>query len=204
MGRDIYRHLISWIWLAWALYWLIAASGNKPTQRRERLASRLIYMLSLLVGGLLLAWHHSPWGSVLDMRLWPRSTLAFFIGVAVLIAGLAFSVWARVHLGRNWSGNVTVKEGHELIRTGPYGYTRHPIYTGILTGVLGTALCSGTLRATCGLAIIAAALLVKLRTEERFMRETFPGEYEKYASQVPALIPFTRPRRAAAARHPLL
>lgn len=193
----LYRHLILWVWIAWALYWLIAAIGTKRTQRREPLRSRLIYMLALLVGGLLIAWHRSPWGRVLGVHLWPHSALCYFIGLVVLVAGLAFSVWARVHLGRNWSGNVTVKEGHELIRTGPYHYVRHPIYTGILTGVLGTAICSGTLRAALGLTIIAAALLVKLRAEERFMRETFPGQYEKYCEETPALVPFTKLRRSA-------
>ncbi|HYM44127.1 MAG TPA: isoprenylcysteine carboxylmethyltransferase family protein, partial [Steroidobacteraceae bacterium] len=123
---DLYRHLILWTWVAWALYWLIAAVGNKPTQRRETVASRLAYMLALVAGGLLLAWHRSSWGQLLDLRLWPRGALPYIVGVAVLISGLAFSVWARVHLGRNWSGNVTVKEGHELIRSGPYRYVRHP------------------------------------------------------------------------------
>jgi len=197
--RDphLYRHLIMGVWVAWALYWLIAAIGTKRTERREPFASRLAYMLALVAGGLLLAWRRSPWGSVLDLRLWPRSAAPYLIGLVVLVAGLAFSVWARVHLGRNWSGNVTVKEGHELIRTGPYRYVRHPIYTGILAGVLGTAICSGTVRGALGLAIIAAALIVKLRAEEVFMRETFPGQYEKYREQVPALVPFTRPRRSA-------
>ena len=191
------RHLVFWIWIAWALYWLVAAIGTRRTRRREPFRSRLIYILTLVAGGLLIAWHRSPWGRVLGVYLWPRSALPYFIGLAVLAAGLAFSVWARVHLGRNWSGNVTVKEGHELIRSGPYAYVRHPIYTGILTGVLGTAICSGTLRAALGLAIIAAALLVKLRAEERFMRETFPGQYQKYCEEVPALVPFIRLPRSA-------
>jgi protein-S-isoprenylcysteine O-methyltransferase Ste14 len=191
------RHLILGVWSAWALYWLVSALGNKATLRREPLSSRVTYMLTLLVGGLLIAWYRSPWGQLLDLHLWPRSALAYLIGLLVLIAGLAFSVWARVHLGRNWSGNVTVKEGHELIRSGPYRYVRHPIYTGILTGVLGTVICSGTLRAVLGLTIIAAALIVKLRVEEALMRETFPGQYQTYCEEVPALIRFTRSRRSA-------
>ena len=191
------RHLISWVWGAWALYWLVAAYGNKATQRREPFTSRLIYMLALVAGGVLIAWDRWPWGWVLDESLWPRSALSYLVGLAVLIVGLAFSVWARVHLGRNWSGNVTVKEGHELIRTGPYRYVRHPIYTGILTGAMGTAICSGTLRAALGLAIVAVAFIVKLRAEERFMRETFPGQYPQYCEEVPALIPFTKSRRSA-------
>src|SRR5262249_30603247 len=133
----------------------------------------------------------------LGARLWPRSFGAYWCGVALLAAGLAFSVWARVRLGRNWSGTVTVKEGHELIRSGPYAWVRHPIYTGLITAVAGTAITFGTVRAFLGLLLVAAGLLRKLRAEERFMRETFPGEYERYSATVPALVPFTRPRQSA-------
>lgn len=190
-------HLISWVWAVFALYWLAAMIGNKATQRREPLVARLAHVLMLVAGAVLLAWHGPPLAGWLSLRLWPRSLLLYWIGLALLVAGLGFSVWARVHLGRNWSGTVTVKEGHELIRTGPYRYVRHPIYTGILTGVIGTVICAATVRAVLGLLIIAVALLRKLRAEERFMRETFPGQYQKYCEEVPALIPFTRPRRSA-------
>jgi protein-S-isoprenylcysteine O-methyltransferase Ste14 len=193
-GADFYRQLIVWLWGAWGLYWLASALNAKTTQRRESPGSRLAHVIPLVIGGALVAWHQtrSPW---LAARLWPRSLTAYCVGVALLLAGLAFAVWARVHLGRNWSGTVTVKQGHELIRSGPYGYVRHPIYTGILTAVLGTAVASGTVHAALGLLVIAAALVRKLRIEERFMRETFPGQYESYSAAVPALIPFATPRR---------
>jgi protein-S-isoprenylcysteine O-methyltransferase Ste14 len=193
----LYRHLILWAWTAWALFWLFAAIGTKSTRRREPLGSRLAYVLPLIAGGVLIGWPRLPWAGVLGVRLWPRSPLPYGIGLALLLAGLAFSVWARVHLGRNWSGAVTIKEGHELIRTGPYRYVRHPIYTGILAAVLGTAICSGTLRAALGLAIIAVALLRKLRSEEALLREVFPSQYPQYCEAVPALIPFTGSRRSA-------
>jgi protein-S-isoprenylcysteine O-methyltransferase Ste14 len=194
---HLYRHLIAWLWIAWALFWLVMALRTKRTQRREPFASRLSYVAIGVIGGVLIASHRLPWAGVMNLRLWPRAALTYWLGLALLAAGLAFAVWARLHLGSNWSGAVTVKEGHELIRTGPYAYVRHPIYTGILAGVLGTAICSGTLRAALGFAIIAAALLVKTRTEERFMSETFPAEYPDYAASVPGLIPFTKPRRSA-------
>jgi protein-S-isoprenylcysteine O-methyltransferase Ste14 len=92
---------------------------------------------------------------------------------------------------------VTLKEGHELIRSGPYAYVRHPIYTGLLVALLGTAVACGELRALIGLAVVAAAFVRKLRIEERFMRESFPEQYARYSSEVPALIPFARPRRSA-------
>ncbi len=195
---PLYRHLILWVWAAWALYWVVSAIGNKATRRRESLGSRLAYALPLVLGAALLAWRGAPWAALLSLRLWPRSILLYWLGLAVLVTGLAFSVWARVHLGRNWSGTVTVKEDHELIRSGPYGYVRHPIYTGILTGVIGTVICSATARAALALLIIAVALIRKLRTEEARMRETFPGQYEQYCEQVPALVPCTRLKRSAA------
>ncbi|HSY46952.1 MAG TPA: isoprenylcysteine carboxylmethyltransferase family protein [Steroidobacteraceae bacterium] len=192
----LYRQLITLLWLAWALYWIVSAANSKTTRRRESLGSRLAHILPLILGGVLLAGNALPWRGLHD-RLWPRSLTAYWIGVALLAAGLAFTVWARVHLGRNWSGSVTVKEGHELIRSGPYRYVRHPIYTGLLAALLGSAIASGTVRAVLGLLIIAAALLRKLRVEERFMRETFPGEYQRYSEQTPALIPFTKFPRSA-------
>src|SRR5215469_11506448 len=196
--RDphFYRHLIAWLWCAWALYWGLTALSSKATVRRESLAARIGYVAALVVGAVLIAWPAPPW-TLLGARLWPRSFGAYWFGVALLAAGLAFAVWARVHLGRNWSGSVTVKEGHELIRTGPYALVRHPIYTGLIIAVAGTAITSGTVRALLGLAIVAASLAWKLRAEESFMRETFRGEYERYSAQVPALIPFTKPRQSA-------
>jgi protein-S-isoprenylcysteine O-methyltransferase Ste14 len=195
MGAMLYRQLILWPWCLWGLYWFVSALGNKTTARRESTGSRLAHVVPLILGGVLIGWRSMPW-PWLTPRLWPRSLELYWLGLALLVAGLLFAVWARVHLGRNWSATVTVKQSHELIRSGPYAYVRHPIYTGVLTALLGTVLASGTLRAVLGLAIIAAALLRKVRIEERFMRETFPDEYPRYCATVPALIPFTKSRRS--------
>jgi len=184
--------LIFWLWWGWGLYWMLAAMRNKMTRRREPLASRLAHMLPLALGAALLAWPQPRW-SVLAWRLWPPSSAAYWMGVALIVAGLAFAIWARVHLGGNWSGTVTVKQDHELIRSGPYGYVRHPIYTGLITALIGTTVASGTVHAAIGLAIIVVAFVRKSRTEEDFMRETFPGEYPRYSAEVPALIPFAGP-----------
>jgi protein-S-isoprenylcysteine O-methyltransferase Ste14 len=196
-GPGFYHRLVGLLWGAWALYWLISAAGNKATRRRESLGSRFAHVLPGVAGGVLIAWRSPAWPGWLAARLWPRALLPVWLGLALLAAGLAFSVWARVRLGRNWSGTVTVKEGHELIRTGPYRYVRHPIYTGLLAAVLGTAITSGTVRAALGLVLIVAALCFKLRREERFMSETFPEEYPRYRTEVPALVPFTKLRRSA-------
>ncbi len=193
----LYQLALGLLWGAWALYWLSAALGTKRTVRREALSARLAYVLALIVGGVLIGARWLAWPWWLAMRLWPHSPVPPRIGLALVAAGLAFAVWARVHLGRNWSGVVTVKEGHELIRSGPYAYVRHPIYTGLIAAVLGSSVISDTVRAAVGLVIIAISLTVKSRIEERVMRETFGERYARYREQVPALVPFTKPRRSA-------
>ena len=193
---DFYRRLIAGPWCLWALYWVLAALRGKAIRRRESRASRLSHVVPLVIGGVLLGGERLPWGP-LGAALWPHSPLAFGLGLALVLGGLGFTVWARVHLGGNWSGTVTLKEGHELIRSGPYAVVRHPIYTGLLTALLGTAIASGTVRAALGFAVILAALLRKLRKEEAFMREAFADEYPRYRDEVPALIPFTAARRSA-------
>jgi protein-S-isoprenylcysteine O-methyltransferase Ste14 len=191
-----YRQLMLWLWLAWFVYWVVCALSVKSTRRRESLGSRLSHVVPLLTGVALILWPRVPW-QWLSLRLLPPGPLRAALGLVLLALGLAFTVWARVYLGRNWSGTVTVKEGHELIRSGPYAYVRHPIYTGLLVALLGSAVACGELRALIGLGIVAGAFIRKLRIEERFMRELFPQQYPRYRAAVPALIPFTRLPRSA-------
>jgi protein-S-isoprenylcysteine O-methyltransferase Ste14 len=121
---------------------------------------------------------------------------AYWLGLIMLAAGIAFAVWARHDLGRNWSGTVTVKQNHELIRSGPYRLVRHPIYTGLLLAILGTAIAFGEWRGLLAFGLLTGSLLLKLRIEERFMSESFPKEYARYRAEVPALIPFIGRARA--------
>jgi protein-S-isoprenylcysteine O-methyltransferase Ste14 len=192
----IYRQLMLGLWLAWLLYWVIAALGAKTTRRPESLGSRLSHVVPLLVGVALIVWPRVPW-EWLSLPLLPHRLLTYAAGLVLVMLGLAFTVWARLHLGRNWSGTVTLKEGHELIRSGPYAYVRHPIYTGLLVALLGSAVACGELRAMIGLSVVAGAFIRKLRIEERLMREIFPGQYQRYCAEVPALIPFTKLPRSA-------
>jgi protein-S-isoprenylcysteine O-methyltransferase Ste14 len=190
------RQLMLGLWLAWLLYWMISAFSAKTTRRRESLGSRLSHVVPLLIGVALIVWPRAPW-DWLALRLLPGGPLQYALGVVLLVPGLAFTVWARVHLGRNWSGMVTLKQGHELIRSGPYAYVRHPIYTGLLVALLGSAVAGGELRAVIGWCVVAGAFIRKLRIEERFMREIFPGQYQRYCAAVPALVPFIRLPRSA-------
>lgn len=175
------------LWLAWLAYWWISSRGAKANQRCESFASRASHGLPLVVAAALIA--NRPF-AVLAERLLPASLPVFVAGAAMVAMGLLFCVWARVHLGTNWSASVTVKQGHELVRSGPYGLVRHPIYTGLSLALLGTAVARGDVQGFVAVAIAVAAFWHKLRIEERWMQETFGDAYARYRAEVPALVPF--------------
>jgi protein-S-isoprenylcysteine O-methyltransferase Ste14 len=178
---------ITLAWLSWAAAWAVLSQGVKPVVRHESRASRALHVVPLVVGGVLLIKQHGlGW---LGTDIVPRAAWMAPAGCAVTFAGLAFAVWARLVLGVNWSGTVTVKRGHELVRTGPYALARHPIYTGMLSGLLGTALAVDAWRALAAFVIVTVAFLRKLRTEEAFMRAEFGAAYDTYRAEVPALVP---------------
>jgi len=188
-ARLALEYAVPTLWVAWLLYWWVASQNVKVTRRVESVASRLGHIVPLVLAAWLIAAARLP-GGLLGGRFLPATLSVYLIGVAVLAAGLAFTVWARVLLGRNWSGTVTLKEGHELIRTGPYRFVRHPIYTGLLVAFAGSAIARGEWRGLVALAIAFAALWRKLKLEERWLGETFGEAYERYRAEVPALIPF--------------
>jgi protein-S-isoprenylcysteine O-methyltransferase Ste14 len=187
----LYGPLIGAIWIVWLIYWYVAALDAKPNLRRESGNSRGAHGIPLAIAVLLIAYpqHYLDQGWFFATIL-PRSIAAYWIGVALLATGLGFSIWARRRLGRNWSGTVTVKQDHELIRTGPYRWVRHPIYTGILLGFAGSAVALDEWRGIAAIVLVTLAFLLKIRIEERWMTETFGDGYRRYQAEVSALIPF--------------
>jgi protein-S-isoprenylcysteine O-methyltransferase Ste14 len=126
---------------------------------------------------------------VLRWRLYPGIEGIAVFGMLMTLAGVLFACWARVVLGRNWSGVVQVKQDHELIERGPYRYVRHPIYTGLLLAFLGTAVAIGELRGFLAVVIVGVSFWRKLRLEERWMSEQFGTAYADYMRRVKALVP---------------
>jgi protein-S-isoprenylcysteine O-methyltransferase Ste14 len=177
------------VWIVFILDWQIKASDTKATQRLEPAASRILRVLIFLIAIVLLAVPRIPlrW---LYRQLWPQGYWSFWLGAAVTVAGLLFAVWAREHLGRNWSRSVTIKQGHELITTGPYAVVRHPIYTGILTGFLGMAIAISQVRGFIVVVLIFVVFWLKFRMEEKWMRSQFGETYAVYARRTSALVPF--------------
>jgi len=176
------------MWLSWAIYWWAASHNVKATARRESLRSRLSHIVPIVVAAILVSPTRFP-VPFLGWRFLPLSAWSFWVGALLTLAGLLFTMWARAHLGRNWSGTVTVKEGHELIRSGPYSIVRHPIYTGLLLAFVGSALARGEWRGVLAVAVVFWSLWRKLRIEERWMREQFGDAYAEYVRRVAALVP---------------
>ena len=177
------------VWIVFFVYWQIKAVDTKTTQRLEPAASRILRVMVFAIVIVLLSTRRIPlpW---LYRELWPAGLWPFWVGAAVTVAGLLFAVWARVHLGRNWSRSVTIKQDHELISSGPYAVVRHPIYTGILAGFLGTAIAISEVRGFIAAALVFLVFWAKLRLEEQWMRSEFGETYAAYASHTAALVPF--------------
>ncbi len=177
------------LWAILGLVWLAAAPFSRRTVRTESLASRVGSMAPAILGAFLM-WSRDGRLGPLEAHLLPRATWAGVLSVALTAAGVAFALWARATLGRNWSGRVTLKEDHTLVQRGPYALARHPIYTGILLGLVGTAIAVNTIRAALGVPLIALSFLIKIRMEERFMAAQFGAAYADYRRRVRALVPF--------------
>ncbi len=185
----LHRYLIPGFWLLWAAYWWAASRQVKATMRVESIGSRFLHVAPLVLAMLVLALPSFP-VPVLGERFLPWSEWPFWLGASLTLLGLLVAVWARAHLGGNWSGIVTVKEGHELVVSGPYGIVRHPIYTGLLLAFAGSGLARAEWRGLVAAAIAFWALWRKLRIEERWMREHFGEAYEAYRKRARALIPY--------------
>ena len=185
---GVFDSVIGGCWAVFVLYWLISAPWTKAAAERQSVWSGLAHRIPLGCSYVLLAALHLP--PPMNLSVTPRAAWTGAMGAAICGLGLLVTLWARATLGRNWSGNVTFKQGHELIRTGPYRFVRHPIYTGLLVMAFGTALDIGLLRCWLALPLMATAFLIKLKQEEKLMLRHFPQEYPIYRRQVKALVPF--------------
>jgi len=174
-------------WIGLLLFWLASASSTKRTvQRGGLLGYRVVAVL--VAGGLILG------GRLLNVRfgslLWHTTTPLGVVSDVIVALGAAFAVWARITIGANWSAEVTLKEDHELIESGPYALVRHPIYTGLIVMALGTAINYGRAIGFVVFAALCGGLWWKWREEERIMSRQFPQAYADYKARVPAVIPF--------------
>ncbi len=175
-------------WYSFVLVWLVAALWVKSTKAAEPLSVRLTYGSLMTVGFYLLFSHRSAVG-VLGTRFIGDTESIAIAGIVLTFAGVGLSIWARLILGENWSGRVTRKVGHELVRSGPYAFVRHPIYSGLLIASIGTAVVVGEWRGVIAIPLILLSEIVKARREEQFMLAEFGESYAQYRNETGFLIP---------------
>jgi len=184
--------IVIWVcWGIWALLWFAMAFSTKRTVEHPERSRVLVSVLVVAAFVLLVrSGRVLESGGTLHRHLWRGSPLDDAVAIALVVVGLAFTAWARLTLGSNWSGSVVFKEDHELIVKGPYAMVRHPIYTGLLTMMLGSAVAYGE---PYGFVLFGAATVVffyKSRREERLMARHFPDQYAAYRRRVKAIVPY--------------
>ncbi len=180
--------ICGYLWLVFVVVWMIWAFRNKPVQSRESVSSRLTYSV-LTMAGFFAMFSNDITRSWLRFRVFPNTLLIQTLAVLITATGIGIAFWARAYLGGNWSGAVTVKVGHQLVRSGPYGFVRHPIYTGLMLALVGTALARGQVRGLVGVMLAYAGFRMKSLIEERVMMNTFGAQYEAYKRSTGAIVP---------------
>jgi protein-S-isoprenylcysteine O-methyltransferase Ste14 len=185
--------LISWnmvvsLWIVFLVYWALSALSRKRALHKETSAWRLATLV-LVVAGASLIFSRSLHFGALDQRFVPKSAWIEGVAETLVAAGVGIAIWARRHLGQFWSARVTLKLDHQLIQSGPYAWVRHPIYSGLLLAITGTALFLGEWRAVVGTLLLFFGLWQKAWREEALLAGQFGLDYEEYRKRTGSLIP---------------
>jgi protein-S-isoprenylcysteine O-methyltransferase Ste14 len=194
MQAELY-HLLAYLWAAFGLYWIGTAVLKRSTSKRaespQSRESRFYRPLRLLILALtfsLLFWQRTAVG-FLGTRFTSSSSAVSATGFVAALIGLAVALWARVRLGQYWSDKVVLQEGHRLVRSGPYAYMRHPIYSGVLLGVAGTALVLGEVRGIVAFVTLLVNYSIKAKREETILEHAFEEEFKLHRKQAGFLLP---------------
>ena len=180
------------IYISWALFlvtWVLWGVTAKQVKRRQSAVSRLGQSI-VTIPAFWLLFAPQARNAQLNFRFLPSTPVTKAAALALTLIGFGIAIWARLHLGGNWSATVTVKEEHALIQTGPYAYVRHPIYSGFTLGATGLVILNGDLFSLVGIGLMLFGWFLKFRLEEKFMIQEFGDTYLSYRRNVKALIPF--------------
>jgi protein-S-isoprenylcysteine O-methyltransferase Ste14 len=204
MMRISAEYATYWLWAIWYGTWILAAAWASRAASRPRvggvlhriLASAGVFLL-LFVPTSLNRYDHWWWNlpgiHAMARPLWSDPAAVGWTLFVLIGACFAFCWWARLHLGRLWSGFVTTKADHHIVDTGPYRLVRHPIYTGAIFAALFTACIKASPAALLGFALFALGFWMTAEIEERFLRQELgPEAYDAYSRRTPMLIPLLR------------
>jgi protein-S-isoprenylcysteine O-methyltransferase Ste14 len=184
----IWRYLIDAPWIVFVVYWAFGALKTRRTVRTESFASRYGILFLEIIGFFLLFNDRAGIG-ILGWRVLERTYALAISGVVFTWIGIATALWARYHLGQYWSARITLKEDHKLIRTGPYAYLRHPIYSGLDLAAIGGALAIDRWRCFLGVVLIVLGYAIKAKREEALLATQFGEDFAEHRKHAGFLIP---------------
>lgn len=203
MSTHLPWHIDLLPWYVFAAYWGLTALTVKRAKVTEKSADRLA-TLAVMVTAFVLLFYEWPSTGPLRLHFAPAERWIVWFGVAITTLGVVLAIWARRCLGEYWSARVTLKQDHQLIRSGPYRYVRHPIYTGMLLGAVGRAITIGEWRGVLAVALILVAHSRKALREQRMLAGEFGEEYARYCGETGFLFPRVWPnsRMDTRSKHP--
>jgi protein-S-isoprenylcysteine O-methyltransferase Ste14 len=186
--REAFHLLVEVPWIVFLLYWIVSAIRTRVTVQTESFASRYFIVLIETVGFVLLFRHAAGIG-FLGERFMHRTLASAIVGSILTWMGIGLAIWARYHLADYWSARITIKEDHQLIRTGPYARLRHPIYSGIILAAIGSAVVIDQWRCVLAVCLILTGYCIKARKEEAMLTQQFGESFREHQKHAGFLIP---------------
>ncbi len=186
--------ILQWAWIVFGVYWLLAARRTKAARTTESPIYRVFRLLLLVITFTLL---FAKWAGVgfLGRAFFCKRNLSHTSDSRFALAGLAIAIWARMSLGQFWSDKIVLKIDHQLVRSGPYARMRHPIYSGVLLGVAGSALLIAEWRGPLAFLLLLANYTIKARREDKLLGEAFGKDFADHSKRAGFLLPRCLPKR---------
>jgi protein-S-isoprenylcysteine O-methyltransferase Ste14 len=186
--KEVFRLLVTFPWIIFVLYWIVSATRTRVTVQTESVASRFAILL-IEFAGFVLLFRHAAGIGFLGNRFMHRSLVSVIVGSILIWMGIGLAIWARYHLAEYWSARITIKEGHQLIRTGPYACLRHPIYSGIILAAIGSAIVIDQWRCVLGVCLVLTGYCIKARKEEAMLTQQFGEAFREHQKHAGFLVP---------------
>jgi protein-S-isoprenylcysteine O-methyltransferase Ste14 len=187
-AREVFHLLVEVPWIVFVLYWIVSAIRTRDTLQTESFASRYAILL-IEVAGFVLLFRHSAGIGFLGNQFMHRTLASAIVGSILTSMGIGLAIWARYHLAEYWSARITIKEDHQLIRTGPYARLRHPIYSGIVLAAIGSAVVIDQWRCVLGVCLLLIGYCIKARNEETMLTQQFGDAFREHQKHAGFLIP---------------
>jgi len=186
--KETFRLLVEIPWIIFVIYWIVGAIKTRATRESESAASRIAILL-IEIAGYVLIFSGSAGIGVLGVRFMHRTLASVILGVVLIWSGIGLAIWARYHLAEYWSATITIKEDHQLIRTGPYTHLRHPIYSGLVLATIGSALVIDKWRCVVGVCLVLIGYCFKAKKEEAMLSRQFGDVFREHQKHTGFLIP---------------